>query len=92
MDSADLLEYALGRLDGPRREQIERQIATDPALAARASRLSRNLRRLLDDGREQGRLEGPSLPPSTTISPTRPGSFTRSEPGDQGDLQTSDSR
>jgi anti-sigma factor RsiW len=51
MDAADLLDYALGRLHGPRRERLERLLAGDPALAARVARLARNLGRLLDDGR-----------------------------------------
>lgn len=50
MDAADLLDYALGRLDGPRRERLERRLARDPALAERVARLVRNLHRLLDDG------------------------------------------
>ena len=51
MDPVELLEYALGRLDPENREQIDRQIARDPDLALRVTRLIRNLCRLLDDGR-----------------------------------------
>jgi anti-sigma-K factor RskA len=52
MDPVELLEYALGRLDPVNREQIDRQIARDPDLARRVTRLIRNLCRLLDDGRK----------------------------------------
>jgi uncharacterized membrane protein HdeD (DUF308 family) len=51
MDSSDLLDYALGQLDGPPRERLEDLIASDPALAERLVRLARRLGRLLDDGR-----------------------------------------
>lgn len=51
MEPFDLLDYALGWLDGPRREQIEQQLASDPELAGRVDRLICNLARLLDDGR-----------------------------------------
>jgi anti-sigma factor RsiW len=63
MHPADLLDYALGRLDGPRREQLERRIARDPALAERVARLVRNLERLLDDGRADRPPIAPTSPP-----------------------------
>jgi anti-sigma factor RsiW len=50
MDPADLLDYALDRLDEARRERIERMLAQDPALAEWMNHLIRNLVRLLDDG------------------------------------------
>jgi hypothetical protein len=50
MDPADWLDYALGQLDEPGRERIERMLAQDPALAEWMNRLIRNLIRLLDDG------------------------------------------
>jgi anti-sigma-K factor RskA len=50
MDASELLDYALGQLEGSGRDQIEREIAHDPELAGRVARLIRNLRRLLDDG------------------------------------------
>jgi prepilin-type processing-associated H-X9-DG protein len=54
MSPHELLDYAIGGLDAddPRREQIEREIATDPVLAARAARLRRRLDDLLGDGEE----------------------------------------
>lgn len=52
-----MLDYVLGQLDGPRREQLEREIARDPCLAEKLARLSRRLRRILDDG-------GPVEPPA----------------------------
>ena len=50
MNANDLLDYALGQLDGPAREQIEHALAADPAAARSADRLSRSLRLLVDDG------------------------------------------
>jgi len=85
MNPDDLLDYALGRLDGPRRARIERLIAHNPRLAERVARLIRNLNRLLDDGRgRQPAAGGPA--PSPSASPTRPESVPppRSEgPGDR---------
>lgn len=53
MNAADVFDYLLGRLDGPSRERLENQIASDHCLAERVARVSRNLVRLLDDGRSQ---------------------------------------
>ena len=50
MNAQDMLDYALGQLDGPSREQAEREVAADPALAERVDRLGRAIDRLLDDG------------------------------------------
>lgn len=86
MDPADLLDYALGRLDGPRREQIERQILSDPALAERVARLIRNLERLLDDG--LGHSPPKCVPPSSQSSPRSPmpqDSAPRAESENRGD-------
>jgi anti-sigma factor RsiW len=52
VDADDLLDYALGRLEGPRRERFDRLLAGDPALAERVARLIHMLDQLLDDGRE----------------------------------------
>jgi anti-sigma factor RsiW len=57
MKPDDLLDYALGRLEPPRREQMERLVVGDPALAARVVRLVRSLGRLLDDGQPRGRRD-----------------------------------
>ncbi len=50
MKPEDLLDYALGQLEGPHREAIEAELAIDPAPASRADRLGFALRQLLDDG------------------------------------------
>jgi anti-sigma factor RsiW len=70
MDDEDLLDYVLGQLDGPRRAEVERAAAADPALAARLARLARNLGRLLDDGLGSSPTSGPS---HATRPPTTPG-------------------
>lgn len=88
MDPADLLDYALGKLEGPRREQIERRIARDPALAERMARLMRNLVQLLDDGRgghPPGESPGPP-PPTGVAHPDLP------RPARRADRPRSDSR
>jgi anti-sigma factor RsiW len=70
VDPADLLDYALGRLDGPRRERLERMLAGDPELAERVARLVRNVGRLLDDGRERRPPKGAPSPRSSSSLPT----------------------
>jgi anti-sigma factor RsiW len=62
MDPSDLLDYALGQLDGPRRAEVERAIAADPALAERLALLTRRLARLLDDGQGAGPSPDPHHP------------------------------
>lgn len=92
MDPGDLLDYALGRLDGPRREQLERRIARDPELARRIARLIRNLGRLLDDGRGH-RPPGVAPPPRPPAdSPTRQDSVLRDGSEDCGEGPPPDSR
>ena len=54
MKPDDLMDYALGQLEGPMGEDVEREIAGDPALASRADRLELALHRLLDDGDDVG--------------------------------------
>ena len=49
MNAQDLLDHALGQLEGPAGEQAERELAADAALAATFDRLTRALDRLLDD-------------------------------------------
>ncbi len=49
MKASDMLDYALGRLEGRRRLQLERAIAGDPSLAKKLSRLTQAIHRLLDD-------------------------------------------
>lgn len=72
MDSDDLLDYALGRLDGSRLLRVERRLRSDPALAERVVRLIRNLDRLLDDGRSQPALDGSPLATGTALTSARP--------------------
>jgi hypothetical protein len=71
MDPAELLDYALGRLDGPRRERLERELALNLTLAKRLKRVSCNLDRLLDDGRERyapaDSPSSPAPPPSADL-------------------------
>lgn len=50
MNASDLLDYSLGQLDGPAREQAERELAGDPEAAEVVARLTRSIHRLLDDG------------------------------------------
>jgi len=50
MTPDDLLDYALGQIDGPRRAALEAEIARDPVLARQAERLGQALHQLLDDG------------------------------------------
>jgi hypothetical protein len=50
MNANDMLDYALGQLDGPAREQAERQLAADAGASETVERLARAVRRLLDDG------------------------------------------
>jgi len=90
MDPTDLLDYALGRLDGPPRERIERMLAHDPILAGRVARLVRNLGRLLDDGRER-RPEGALSPRSSPTLPPPHDLVERTRPEDPGDRPPSDS-
>jgi hypothetical protein len=49
MKPDDLLDYALGQLEGPASEAAEAALACDPDLASRADRLSLGLQRLLDN-------------------------------------------
>lgn len=70
MDPDDLLDYALGRLDPSRTEQLEQRMARDPELAEQVARLIRNLGRLLDDGDVRaagGAAQSPRPPPTSPI-------------------------
>src|SRR4051812_5052768 len=50
MNADDLLDYALGQLEAPRRAAAEAELARDPDLARKAERLAEALHRMLDDG------------------------------------------
>jgi hypothetical protein len=50
MTAQDLLDIAMGQLDGEAQQAAEREAATDPTLARQLDRLSRSLHLLLDDG------------------------------------------
>jgi hypothetical protein len=54
MNTQELLDYALGQLDGPSRERFERQMAGDPQLGETAEHLGQAIHLLLDDGAEVG--------------------------------------
>ena len=81
MNPDELLEYALGRLEGPGRERLERRIACDPDLAARLARLIRNLRQLLDDGEVAS--SSPGILPDSILS-ERPERLGGRPPEDSG--------
>jgi hypothetical protein len=53
MDPADLLDFALGRLEGVECQRIERAMARDPAFADQVCRLRRCVHLLLDDELEE---------------------------------------
>jgi hypothetical protein len=67
MDHSQLLDYALGRLDGPRCEELEGRLATDSDLSRRFARLKSRLVHLLDDGQAEG--SSPSLEPPDSPRP-----------------------
>ena len=50
MNANDLLDYSLGQLDGPAREEVERALQADSAAAETVHLLTESLHRLLDDG------------------------------------------
>lgn len=49
MNAPDMLDYALGQLEGDAAERAAREVDADPVLADRLDRLNRGLDRLLDD-------------------------------------------
>jgi prepilin-type processing-associated H-X9-DG protein len=50
MNTQDMLDHALGRLESPDRERAEIEITSDLAMAEKFDRLSRAIHQLLDDG------------------------------------------
>jgi hypothetical protein len=50
MNAHEMLDYALGQLDGPAREQADRELTSDPIQAEKFDRLVRAVHHLLDDG------------------------------------------
>ncbi len=52
MNAPDMIDYALGQVEGPAREAAEREVADDPDLATSLDRLRLALDRMLDDGEE----------------------------------------
>ena len=49
--NADLMiDYVLGRLEGPDRDRMEEALRNDPEISARADRLGQAVSLLLDDG------------------------------------------
>ncbi len=59
MDHSDLLDYALGQLDGSRCAELEGRLAADPVLHRRFARLESRLVRLLDDGQTEASRPSP---------------------------------
>jgi prepilin-type processing-associated H-X9-DG protein len=51
MNASEMLDFALGQLEGDAAEQATREAETDPALGARLERLQGAITTLLDDGR-----------------------------------------
>jgi prepilin-type processing-associated H-X9-DG protein len=49
MNASDKLDYVLGQLEGPAREQADSEVSGDPQLAEALDRLSRAVHRLLED-------------------------------------------
>lgn len=49
MNPDQMLDYALGQLDGPARLQFERELGSNPAAADRVERVTRAIHQLLDD-------------------------------------------
>ncbi len=54
MNAQDMIDYALGQMEGPARERFERALAADPSSSLRVDRLEAALVRLLDDGERVG--------------------------------------
>lgn len=52
MNSQDMLDYAMGQLEGSSLQSIEREVAADPRIAERVQRLERSIRALSDDGED----------------------------------------
>jgi hypothetical protein len=50
MNAQDMLDLALGQLEGSRRAEVERALATDPRQAETFDRLVRSVNQLFDDG------------------------------------------
>jgi hypothetical protein len=65
MNAQDMLDLALGQIEGPRHAELEREIAADPGQSETFDRLVRGLDRLLDDGLE---LEAPPYLASRTLA------------------------
>ncbi len=66
MNAQDMLDYALGQIEGTPREQAERELASDPVQAEKVDRLIRSLHQLLDDG--LGQEEAPPNLARRTLS------------------------
>ncbi|WP_422929753.1 hypothetical protein [Singulisphaera sp. PoT] len=50
MNATNMIDYALGKLDDPDREQLEGEASSDPQLAESLERLTRAVQSLIDDG------------------------------------------
>lgn len=56
MNATELLDHALGRLEGVERERIEELVATDPTVATKLEHVRRRIDWLLDDGDDDALL------------------------------------
>lgn len=50
MNAQEMLDYAMGQLEGSPLQPIEQDVATDPDVAEQIQRLERSIRALVDDG------------------------------------------
>src|SRR5262249_5916573 len=50
MNASEMIDYVFGQLDGPAREQVEREASRDSRAAETLERLGRAVHRLVDDG------------------------------------------
>jgi prepilin-type processing-associated H-X9-DG protein len=85
MNASDMLDFAVGQLEGDAAEQAAREVETDPVLGARVERLRSSITILLDDGRDDlpvpaglrersiARVQAESRPKPTVLefAPTR---------------------
>ena len=67
MNPSDMLDHALGKLDGPELDAFERELATDPDASRRAERLAWAIHSLVDDGDDSQYNPPPGLADRTIL-------------------------